>query len=59
MAALTDPVVMLVKLRLLRIHLVPIKIVPIADATVSPQVERIIISFCLIHVFLYCHTLAV
>jgi hypothetical protein len=53
MAALANPMVMLMKLRLLRVQLVPVKIVPIADATVSPQVEGIGISLCLIQVFLH------
>jgi hypothetical protein len=59
MAALTNPMVMLMELRLCRVQLVPVKIVPIADATVSPQIEGIIISFCLIQVFLHSNPLAV
>ena len=59
MAALANPMVMLMKLRLLCVQLVPVKIVPIADATVSSQVERIRISLCLIQVFLHSSTLAV
>jgi hypothetical protein len=53
MAALANPMVVLVKLRLLCVQLVPVKIVPIADATVSPQVEGIRISFCLIQMLLH------
>jgi hypothetical protein len=53
MAALANPMVMLMELRLLRVQLVPVKIMPITDATVSPQVEGINISFDLIHVFLH------
>jgi spore maturation protein SpmA len=53
MAALANPMVMLVKLRLLCVQLVPVKIVPIADATVSSQVEGIRISFCLIQMSLH------
>ena len=58
MAALANPVVMLVELRLLRVQLVPVKIMPITDATVSPQVEGIRVSLCLIQVFLHFDTLA-
>jgi hypothetical protein len=53
MAILADPMVMLMELRLLRVQLLPVKIVPIADATVSPQVDGFRISFCLIQVFLH------
>lgn len=53
MAALANPVVMLMELRLLRVQLVLVKIMPITDTTVSPQVEGIRISFCLIQVFVH------
>ncbi len=36
MATLANPTVMLVELRLRRVQLVPVKIMPITDATVSP-----------------------
>ena len=59
MAALANPTVMLMELRLLRIQLVPVKIMPITDATVAPQVKGIDIALYLIHMFLHCITIAV
>jgi hypothetical protein len=53
MAALANPMVMLMELRLFCVQLIPVKIMPITDATVSPQVKGINISFCLIHVLLH------
>jgi len=53
MAALANPMVMLMELGLLRIQLVPVKVVAITDTTVPSQVEGIRISLCLIHVFLH------
>jgi hypothetical protein len=58
MAALANPMVMLMELRLFCVQLIPVKIMPITDATVSPQVEGIRVSLCVLQVFLHCHTIA-
>lgn len=49
--------VMLVELSLLCVQLVPVKIMSITHATVSPQVEGILASLCLIHLFLHTEIL--
>jgi hypothetical protein len=53
MAALTNPIVVLMELSLLCVQLFPVKIMSVTDATVSPQVEGIRVSLCLIQVFLH------
>jgi hypothetical protein len=53
MAALTNPIVVLMELRLLCVQLFPVEIMSVTDATVSPQVEGIRVSLCLIQVFLH------
>jgi hypothetical protein len=58
MAALTNPVVVLMELRLLRVQLFPVKIMSVTDAAVSPQVEGIRVSLCVIQVFLHSNSSA-
>ena len=53
MAALANPMVVLMELGLLCVQLVPVKIMSVTDAAVSPQVEGIRVSLCAIQVFLH------
>ena len=50
--------VVLMELGLLCVQLVPVKIMPVTDAAVSPQVEGIRVSLCMIQFFLHSNILA-